>query len=440
MSIRHIAIIGSGPAGYYTAEAAQKRFGEDVRVDVFDLLPVPYGLIRTGVAPDHQSIKGVSRRYEKVALTENVRFIGNIMIGRDISVAELQELYDAVILATGAPKDRDLGIEGENLPNVYGSASFVGWYNGHPQFAELDPDLSGKTAVVIGMGNVALDVARILGKTRDEFAGSDIVGHALDILTASNIERIVILGRRGPHQIMMTPKELGELGGLERALPHVQRGDLPDEDEDALLEPGMRKVSTILREYAAIPEDIRAEKPIAIEFAFFAQPMALKGEGKVQSIEVEQTQLVRGRAQGTGNVGTLEADLVVACIGYRTSPIPGVPFDERAGRFANDEGRILPGLYCVGWARRGPSGTIGTNRPDGYGIIDAILADFEDGTIGGKASKGREGFDALAEERALDIVTFRDWKKIEEAEEQAAREDAPREKFVDIEAMIRAKD
>ena len=204
--MRHIAIIGSGPAGYYTAEAAQKGFGEDVRVDIFDLLPVPYGLIRSGVAPDHQSIKGVSRRYEKTALSDNVRFVGNVAVGRDVTIPELRGLYDAVVLATGAPQDRPLDIPGADRANVFGSAAFVGWYNGHPQFADLDPDLSGKTAVVIGMGNVALDVARILAKTPREFEGSDIVSHALDMLAASNIERIVILGRRGPHQIMMTPK------------------------------------------------------------------------------------------------------------------------------------------------------------------------------------------------------------------------------------------
>jgi len=439
MAIRHIAIIGSGPAGYYTAEAAQKAFGEDVRVDIFDCLPVPYGLIRTGVAPDHQSIKGVSRRYEKVALTDNVRFVGNVTIGKDVAVAELQELYDAVVLATGAPKDRDLGISGENLGNVFGSAAFVGWYNGHPQFAGLNPDLSGKTAVVIGMGNVALDVARILSKTREEFAGSDIVSHALEALVASNIERIVILGRRGPHQIMMTPKELGELGNLDRACPHVHMGDLPDEAEDAMLEPGLRKSATILRQFAAIPEHFRAEKPVAVEFAFFAQPVSLKGDGNVQGVEIEHTELVRGRAQGTGEKAVLPADLVISCIGYRTSPIPGVPFDERAGRFANDDGRILHGLYCVGWARRGPSGTIGTNRPDGYDIVQSIGEDMDDGILGPAIKKGREGFDMLVEKRGLDVVTFGDWKKIEEAEEKPAREGAPREKFVDIEAMIRAR-
>jgi ferredoxin--NADP+ reductase len=437
--MRHIAIIGSGPAGYYTAEAAQKGFGEDVRVDIFDLMPVPYGLIRSGVAPDHQSIKGVSRRYEKTALSENVRFVGNIAVGRDVTIPELRELYDAVILATGAPQDRPLDIPGAELGNVIGSAAFVGWYNGHPQFADLDPDLSGKTAVVIGMGNVALDVARILAKTPREFEGSDIVSHALESLAASNIDRIVILGRRGPHQIMMTPKELGELGELERAAPHVEPRDLPEEAEDAILEPGLRKSVTLLRGFAAVPEHIRAEKRVAVEFDFFAQPAALKGSGKVEAIEVERTQVVTGRAQGTGETYSIPASLVVSCIGYRTAPIPDVPFDERAGRFANDEGRILPGLYCVGWARRGPSGTIGTNRPDGYSLVEKIREDIDSGALGRADKQGRAGFDALAEQRGLDVVTFRDWKKIEEAEEKAAREGAPREKFVDVEAMIRAR-
>jgi ferredoxin--NADP+ reductase len=439
LGTRHIAIIGSGPAGYYTAEAGQKAFGEDVRIDVFDRMPVPYGLIRSGVAPDHQSIKGVSKRYEKVALSENVRFVGNVSIGEQVSIDELRGLYDAVVLATGAPYDRPLGIPGENLGNVFGSAAFVGWYNGHPQFAELDPDLQGRTAVVIGMGNVALDVARILAKTRAEFAGSDIVAHALDALEASRIERIVLLGRRGPHQIMMTPKELGELGNLERAAPHVTPADLPAPEEDALLEPGLRKSVGHLRGFAATPEHIRAEKFKGIEFVFMSSPKALMGEDKVEAIEVERTTLVHGRAEGTGETYRIPADLVVSCIGYRTSPIPGVPFDERAGRFANDEGRIVPGLYCVGWARRGPSGTIGTNRPDGYSVIEKIGEDIASGALDPARKQGRAGFDALAEQRGLDVVTFRDWKKIEEAEEQAAREGAPREKFVDVEAMIKAR-
>lgn len=434
--MRHIAIIGSGPAGYYTAEAAQKLWGDDVRVDIFDMLPVPYGLIRTGVAPDHQSIKGVSRRYEQTALSDNVRFVGNVKIGQDVSVAELQGLYDAVVLATGAPRDRPLGIPGDHLGNVQGSAAFVGWYNGHPEFAALDPDLSGQTAVVIGMGNVALDVTRILSKTREEFAGSDIVGHALERLMASKIRRIVVLGRRGPHQIMMTPKELGELGHLARAAPWVDPRDLPELGEDALLEPGIRKSVTHLRAFAASPDSHRADLPLKVEFDFFASPRALLGQGKVEAIEVERTRIEAGRAIGTGEFYEIPASLIISCIGYQTTPIPGVPFDERAGRFANDGGRILPGLYCVGWARRGPSGTIGTNRPDGFAIIETIASDVAEGS----GKQGRAGFDALAQQRSLDVVTFRDWKKIEEAEAARAREGAPREKFVDIAEMIRARD
>ena len=434
--MRHIAIIGSGPAGYYTAEAAQKLWGDDVRVDIFDMLPVPYGLIRTGVAPDHQSIKGVSKRYESTNTLENVRFVGNVMIGEDISIAELQGLYDAVVLATGAPNDRPAGIAGEGLENVFGSAAFVGWYNGHPQFAKLNPDLSGRHAVVIGNGNVALDVARILTKTSGEFTGSDIVGHALHALAKSAIEHVTILGRRGPHQIAMTPKELGELGHLERAAPRVDPADLPDVAEDAFLEPGQRKSVTHLRSFAGIPEAFRADKPVEIEFDFFASPTAILGEGRVSGVAVERTQLdANGRASGTGETYVVPASLVITCIGYKSSPIPGVPFEESAGRFANVEGRILPGLYCVGWARRGPSGTIGTNRPDGFSVVERIAED-----IGiGSGKQGRPGFDALAAERKLDVVTFRDWKKIEEAEQARAREGAPREKFVDVAEMIKAR-
>ena len=437
--MRHLAIIGSGPAGYYTAEAAQKQWGDGVRVDIFDRLPVPYGLIRTGVAPDHQSIKGVSRRYEKTALSDNVRFVGHVTIGQDVTVEELHDHYDAVIFATGAPNDRPLDIPGDRLNNIFGSAAFVGWYNGHPQFAMLDPVLTGKHAVVVGLGNVALDVARILSKSPAEFAGSDIVSHALDLLRASKLEKITILGRRGPHQITMTPKELGELAELERAAPRVDPADLPDEADDAMLEPGMRKSVTHLRSFAAIPESERADKTIEIEFDFYGVPRSVRGDGKVEALEVAETALQGGKLVETGKTYQIPCDLLVSCIGYRTSPIPGVPFDDRMGRFANDEGRILPGLYCVGWARRGPTGTIGTNRPDGFDVVDKINADMEAGILGPGGKQGRDAFDRLAEARKLDIVTFRDWKKIEEAEEQAAREGAPREKFVRVEEMIKAR-
>jgi ferredoxin--NADP+ reductase len=430
--MRHIAVIGSGPAGYYTAEAAQKQFGDQVRVDIIDRLPVPFGLIRTGVAPDHQSIKGVSRRYEATALTYNVRFVGNVTIGEQLSIAELLDLYDAVVLATGAPRDRPLEIPGADLPGVTGSAAFVGWYNGHPDFAELNPPLDGPGAVVIGNGNVALDVARVLAKTQAEFAGSDIVTHALSALEASRIDTITLLGRRGPHQINMTPKELGELGELQRAAPVVDPADLPPEIDDAMLEPGLRKSVTHLRNFAAA----HVEKPVHIVFDFFAKPVAIEGDGKVERVIVERTALdERGAALGTGETYAVPASLVVSCIGYRTPPIEGVPYDDRAGRFANDEGRVLPGLYAVGWARRGPTGTIGTNRPDGFAIIEKIAQDTEPNS----RKAGRAGLDALLEARGADVVTFRDWQKIEAAEIAAARDGAPREKFTSIEAMLAAR-
>ncbi|MCW3835754.1 FAD-dependent oxidoreductase [Sphingomonas canadensis] len=429
--MRHIAVIGSGPAGYYTAEACQKTFGEDVRVDVIDRLPVPYGLIRTGVAPDHQSIKGVSRRYEAVALSENVRFVGNVTVGEDLTVDELRGLYDAVVLATGAPLDRPLEVPGADLPGVVGSAAFVGWYNGHPDFAGLDPLLHGPGAVVIGNGNVALDVARILAKTEGEFRGSDIVRHALETLQQARIETITILGRRGPHQIAMTPKELGELGELQRAQPIVDPADMPEELDDAMLEPGQRKSVTHLRAFAAAPSDPR--KNVHIIFDFFAMPVAIEGEGKVERVIVERTALdASGRASGTGETYAIPASLVVSCIGYRTPPIPGVPYDETAGRFANDEGRVLPGLYAVGWARRGPTGTIGTNRPDGIGIVEKIAADIGSGS----GKQGRPALDALLAARGVEVVTFRDWQKIEAAEVAAAREGSPREKFTSVAAAL----
>ena len=428
--MRHLAIVGSGPAGYYTAEAALKQWGEDVRVDVFDALPVPFGLIRSGVAPDHQSIKAVSRRYQKVAQTDQVRFVGNVRIGQDLSIDELRALYDAVVLATGAPDDRALDLPGSGLANIVGSAEFVGWYNGHPRHASLAPDLTGRHAVVIGMGNVALDVARILAKTQAELAGSDIVVHALDALRQSRLERITILGRRGPHQIAMTPKELGELGQLERATPRVDARDLPPVAADDALEPGVRKSVAHLRAFA----EGRAAAGMTIDFDFFASPVGFAGEGAVNEIEVEWTRLDGDRAIGTGATFRLPADLVVTCIGYRTAPIAGVAYDERLGRFVNEDGRIADGLYCVGWARRGPTGTIGTNRPDGYALIERIAADQP--SASGKS--GRPGFDALAQTRGLDIVTFSDWTKIDAAEIAAARPGSPREKFVRMDDMMDA--
>lgn len=431
--MRHIAIVGSGPAGYYTAEACTKTFGENARVDIIDRMPVPFGLIRTGVAPDHQSIKAVSQRYDAVSLGDNVRFIGNVSIGQDVSIAELLSLYDAVVLATGAPNDRTLDVPGDDLPGVIGSAAFVGWYNGHPDHATLSPPLNGDHAVILGNGNVALDVARILAKTPEEFAGSDIARHALDVLAQSSLTQITIIGRRGPHQIAMTPKELEELERLERADMQVSASDFPPVAEDAALEPGLRKSVGLLRTFAGRDT---VNKPMRVTFDFFAMPVAVEGEGKVERLIVEQTQVDEdGHLAGTGEQYAIEADMIISCIGYRTPPIEGVPYDVDHGRFANQDGRIAPGLYCVGWARRGPTGTIGTNRPDGYDIVERIASDLASAVTD---RSGDSGLDALLNERGVAPVYFSDWQRIDAAERDRARDGAPREKFTTVEDMLAA--
>jgi ferredoxin--NADP+ reductase len=397
--MRHFAIVGSGPAGFYTAEALEKAYGDAARIDILDRYPVPYGLIRFGVAPDHQSLKAVSKRYDKVAETSGVDFIGNVTLGRDVSVAELLELYDAVILATGAPHDRKLGIPGEELPGVLGSAEFVGWYNGHPDFADLDPPLGGTHAAVIGNGNVALDCARILSKTRHEFEGSDIVGHALDALDRSAIRTITILGRRGPHQIAMTPKELGELGHLDAASPIVDAADFPPLEADDALEPGHRKSITILRGFAATAPD--EAKPKRMVFDFFARPLAIEGNGRAEKIVVERTELDdKGAARGTGESYRVPASLVISAIGYSTPPIEGVAYDERGGKFLNQDGRIA----------------------------DRIAAEMPAGSSQDRA--GAAGLKQLLASRGVMPTDYDDWRKIEQSEIANARSGSPREKFV----------
>jgi len=431
--MRHFAIVGSGPAGFYTAEALAKTYGDAARIDIIDRYPVPYGLIRFGVAPDHQSLKAVSKRYDKVAETDGVGFVGNVTVGSDIAVGELLDLYDAVILATGAPHDRKLGIPGEDLPGVIGSAEFVGWYNGHPDFADLDPPLGGASAAVIGNGNVALDCARILSKTRTEFDGSDIVAHALDALDRSSIATVTILGRRGPQQIAMTPKELGELGHLEAAVPVVEPADFPPPESDETLEPGLRKSVALLRGFTGLPTD----KSKSLVFDFFAKPVRIEGEGKAERLVVERTELDGdGAARGTGELYEVPASLVITAIGYATPPIEGVPFDERAGRFRNEGGIIADRLYCVGWARRGPSGTIGTNRPDGYEVAERVAAEMPPGTSGGKA--GGDRLRAMLSDRGLQVTDFVDWRRIEQAETDRARPGSPREKMVRVHDWLAA--
>ncbi|OYQ35057.1 pyridine nucleotide-disulfide oxidoreductase [Sandarakinorhabdus cyanobacteriorum] len=425
-----IAIIGAGPAGYYTAEAAQKQWGEGVRIDIIDRLPSPYGLIRAGVAPDHQSIKAVTKRYEATNLAPGTRLVGHVEVGRDVSVEELLGLYDAVVLSVGAPLDKPIGIPGDDLPGVVGSAAFVGWYNGHPDHAGLKVDLSHHGAAIIGNGNVAIDCARILAKTVEELSTTDIANHALKVLAASAVRDVHIVGRRGPHQASFTTKEAGELGHLVRAQAIVKPGDLPPEAEDAALEPGHRKMVTHLRSFAGQP---RNDKPGTINFEFFRRPVAVEGHGKAERLIVETTRLEDGQAVGTGELHAIPCGLVIACIGYRTAEIPGVAWSDKLGRFPTDDaGRIAPGLYASGWARRGPSGTIGTNRPDGFSVVAAMV---DDG-ISPSGKAGPAGLDALFAARAVKATDFAGWHRIEAAEVAGARPGAPREKIVDVAQML----
>ena len=427
-----VAIVGSGPAGFYTADALINS-GDDVSVDFIDRLPTPFGLIRGGVAPDHQTTKNVARKYEKTALMEPVRYYGNVEVGRDVSLAELREIYDAVVLAIGAPRDRLMNIPGEDKTGVFGSADFVGWYNGHPDFRDLNPDLNVSTAAVIGVGNVAIDVARLLVRTEEELANADIPIHAEKAILESPIDDVYIFGRRGPVEAKFTNVELREMGKLEQSVPVLDAGQLPEgvgelSDRDKRLKE--RNLETF-REFATRKPD---EKPKRVHFRFYASPTEVLGGDRVEGLRLERTKVEDGRAVGTGEFFDIECGLVVPSIGYRSDPLEGAPFDEKQGIVPNDDGRVDEGLYAVGWIKRGPTGVISSNRPDGVTVAEYIHDDFGAGAK--NAKPGREAFEKLLKERSIRSVSYADWKKIEAAEIKNARGEHPREKFVTIEEML----
>lgn len=422
-----VAVIGAGPAGYYTAEALTAG-EQNVRVDIIDRLPTPYGLIRAGVAPDHQSIKNVSRRYEATNQRDDVRFVGNLSLGRDVTLKELQDIYDVVVLATGAAKDRPLGVEGEDLSGVIGSGAFVGWYNSHPDYKDLEPDLRVASVAVIGNGNVAVDVARILAKTAEEMASSDLADHAAAEIHSSAIKDIYLLGRRGPLEAAFTPKELGELNKLENCVTLVDGDQLPSPDTDETLTGATKKNMTVLR---AMAENSENDKPVRLHIQFYRRPMAIVGDDCTCAIRLEETVVEDGKCIGTGRSEVLPVGLVVPCIGYRSSPLEDVPYDEWRGVYENEDGLISEGLYCVGWCRRGPTGTIGTNKPDGAGIAAKILEEVKPA-----GKPGRDGLEEIVLDRDLKIVTFQDWKKIEAVEIDTAKGEAPRAKIADVEEMV----
>jgi ferredoxin--NADP+ reductase len=443
-----VAIVGSGPSGFYAAESLLG--GEAaLEVDMYDRLPAPFGLVRYGVAPDHEKIKAVIRRYEKTAALPGFAFFGNVRVGEDVTVNELRGFYDAVVFASGAQTDRRLGIPGEDLPGSYTATEFVAWYNGHPEYRERAFDLSHEVAVVIGQGNVAMDVARILSKTIDELKTTDIAQHALDVLAASNVREVHMIGRRGPVQAAFTPPEIKEFGELADCDPIVDKGCLTLNDASrAELE--VLKWRDALKNYetlCAYAERGAPARSRRFVVEFYRSPVVLSGDGRLERVTFERNRLEgeagRQRAVGTGETYDTECGVLFRSVGYRGVPIEGVPFDEARGVFPNVEGRVVGGgdvvrgLYAVGWIKRGPSGVIGTNKPDSIETAKHVIADIPD--LAPCAHPRREDVVALLLGRNVRVVDYAGWMRIDAAETERGRAvGKPREKFTTIEEMIRA--
>lgn len=433
---RTIAIVGSGPGGMYAAQGLLDN-APDCHVDVIERLPCPFGLIRGGVAPDHQTTKRVARAYERTLQDERVRYLGNIEVGRDVSVDELLEIYDAVVLAYGAPHDNKLGIAGEELANVYGSNAFVGWYNGHPDFKDLNPDLDIEAAAIIGVGNVALDVSRVLAKTPAEMSTTDLIHYAADAVHASPVKDIYMFGRRGPVEAAFTNVELREMGELENAAPIIDPAHLPDEvvapymsDRDLRLRE--KNVET-MRTFLDVSPDGKNKR---VHFGFFASPVEILGTGRVEGLRLERTTVDgNGKVSGTGETYDIPCQLVVTCIGSRAFPIGDLPFNERWGIVENVDGKVSDRLYAVGWLKRGASGTIGTNKNDSLDVVEKVVAEFDEIARGGRAA-----LDAILADRGARPVSFAEWKIIDEFEIASAPEGAPRRKIVTPEEMIAVLD
>jgi ferredoxin--NADP+ reductase len=430
MGAMRVAVVGSGPAGFYAAGAL---LGADVpvEVDMIERLPTPWGLVRLGVAPDHPKIKSVSRAFEKIALQPGFRFLGNVEVGRDVSNEELLEHYDAVVYAVGAQSDRRMGIPGEDLPGSWAATEFVAWYNGHPDFQELHFDLSGERAIVIGNGNVAVDVARMLCLTPGELDGTDTTHAAIDALNNAGIREIVMVGRRGPAQAAFTTPELHELGELAGADVIVDAADLEGaEPTDTNSERNLE----VLREYAAREP---SGKPKRLVLRFFWSPLQLLGESHVTGVELVRNTLdADNRAVPTDERETLDAGIVFRSVGYRGVELPGVPFDEQSGTVPNARGRVEPGVYVAGWIKRGPSGVIGTNKKDATETVELLLEDLRDAP---RKDRPREEIEALLVERGVRLVLYPGWTSIDELERAAGEKlGRPRVKLCSWEELLEA--
>lgn len=437
-----VVVVGSGPAGVYAA-AALSRHGE-VLVDVLDRLPAPYGLVRYGVAPDHEDIKSISATLRKVLEEPGVRFLGNVDVGRQITVEELHQHYDAVIVAAGAAVDRRLGIPGEALPGSFSATDFVAWYSGHPD-APIDYfTLTAGSVAVIGVGNVAIDVTRILAKSADDLRGTDLPDHVLHVLEASVVEDIHLIGRRGPVQAKFTTRELRELGELANADVLVDPSELDlDEDSHQRLEKEAvaRRNLKVLQEWAERP---LLGRPRRVHVRFLLRPVEVLGGTRVTGLRLERTRLDgTGNATATGEMSTLEAQMVLRSVGYRGLALPGVPFDEATGVIPNSSGRVLrdgvvaTGEYVAGWIKRGPTGVIGTNKRDATETVTALLADAP--ALPRAPVRDPDALPHLLAERGVRVVTWQGWRAIERAETELGRvQGRERAKIADRESLLRA--
>ena len=449
-----VAIIGSGPSGFYAAEHLQDQDHLEVQIDMYDRLPTPFGLVRGGVAPDHQKIKSVTRVYDKIAAHPEFRFYGNVEMGRDLTHADLAAYYHAIIYAVGARTDRRMGIPREHLPGSHSATEFVGWYNAHPDFRSLGFDLSSQSAAVVGNGNVAMDLARILASPRDVLAATDIAEHALHALEENGIREIHVLGRRGPAQAAFTNKELKELGELPGVDVVVDPADI---DLDPLSRAEVERTPNRTRDRNL--ELLRAfsERPLTgadrrIVLHFLVSPVEITGTERVEALEIVHNELYESedgsiRPRPTERRTTLPLGLVFRAIGYQGVPLPGIPFDAMRAVIPNDCGRIIDpatgtpveGEYVVGWIKRGPQGIIGTNKPDSQETVDMLLADLAAGNLHKLEVPPRAVLERLLGERRRDFVSYEDWQLIDLLEQERGKASgAPRVKFSRVEEMLHA--
>lgn len=442
-----VAVIGAGPAGFYTAEALLKA-REEVSIDIIDRLPTPFGLVRYGVAPDHQKMKSVTKMYDRTCRDPRVRFLGNVNYGQDISHDELLSHYHAVVYAVGAPADRDLGIPGERLPGSMSATEFVAWYNGHPDYRDAQPPLEAERVAVIGLGNVAVDVTRILAKSVEELSSTDMADHALERLASSEVKDVVMVGRRGPAQGKFTTKELRELGELENADIVVDERELDlDEASMASIEDNRlaQRNLDVLRSFAASSP---SGKPRRVHIRFCLSPVEILGEERVTGLKLERNRLVQQEngaiaAVPTGEFETWPVGMVLRSVGYRGNALPGVPFDERRGVIPNERGRVLDspagdaraGEYVTGWIKRGPSGVIGTNKADAMETVGTLLEDpvrtLE------PTSATRAAVDELLSGRGVQVVDYERWCALDRLEVATGeKQGRPRVKVTNVAEML----